>query len=214
MPQSNSAETIRPHYKKGDVWMVTSDPEKPAVGSEIWSDRPAIIVSANLINNHAGIIQIVYLSTALKKRTGPCRIQVPSPDPKTKRMIQATALCDQVHTVDVSRMKHRMGYIPGPRIREIDEAIALSLSLGRNPDHYAVFAKWENHIKTQNIDYRAEVQALAGQTTDQRVEALTRALEIVTSERDSWRTLYESGRSRPAAMRRAAQNPDTKDTDP
>ncbi|MCI4659621.1 type II toxin-antitoxin system PemK/MazF family toxin [Cryobacterium zhongshanensis] len=201
-PHASARPRITPElrHRRGDIWMVAADPGKPAVGTEIWSDRPAVIVSNNVLNARSGFAQIVYLSTAARKRSGPTHIPVPAPDGKGDAM----ALCEQIHTVDASRLRRKMGAIPEDRTREIDAALSLSLSIGRNPDTYSAFHKWEEHIKLHGIDMAEEIRALAGQTTDQRVEALTRALELITIERDSYRNLFETSQIRPAAMREVA----------
>ena len=57
--------------KRGDIFYITDDPNRPAIGAEIWSDRPAIIVSNNVLNRTSKAIQIVYLSTSEKKKPSP-----------------------------------------------------------------------------------------------------------------------------------------------
>ena len=198
---TKTAPTPDLRHRRGEVWMVAADPGKPAVGTEIWSDRPAVIVSNNVINSRAGFAQVVYLSTSARKRSGPTHVVLPAPDGKGEAM----ALCEQIHTVDASRLRRHMSTVPDEFIRELDAAMALSLSLSRNPDTHTPFRKWEEHIKKFGIDMAAEISALSGQTTDQRVEALAHALELTTVERDSYRNLYEAAQERPAAMRDVAE---------
>lgn len=188
-------------HRRGEIWMVVADSGNPAVGTEIWSDRPAVIVSNNVLNGRSGFAQVVYLSTATRKRTGPTHVQLPSLDGKGEAM----ALCEQVHTVDASRLRRKLGGVPDGRIRDLDAAIALSLSIGRNPDTHSAFRKWEEHVKLFGIDMAEEIRALSGQTTDQRVQALTLALELITIERDSYRNLFEASQERPAALRGVAE---------
>lgn len=61
-----------------------------------------------------------------------------------------------------------------------------------NPETHGSFRKWEEHIKLHGIDMAKEIDALSGLTTDQRVKTLSRALALMTIERDSYRALYES----------------------
>jgi mRNA interferase MazF len=195
-------------HRRAEIWLVAADLSKPAVGTEIWSDRPAVIVSNNVLNARSGFAQVVYLSTSARKRTGPTHVQLPAPDGKGEAM----ALCEQVHTVDASRLRHKMGAVPEDRIRDLDAALALSLSIGRNPDTHSAFRKWEEHVKLYGIDMAEEIRALSGETTDQRVQALTLALELVTIERDSYRNLFETSQVRPAAMRGVADALDDSDS--
>ena len=183
-------------YRRGEIWMVVSDPTAPPVGTEIWSNRPAIVLSNNVHNARSGFAQVVYLSTATRKRSGPSHVEVPAPDGNGMAM----ALCEQIHTVDASRLRRKMSTVPHEYLRELDAAVALSLSLGRNPDTHSAFRKWEEHIKVHGVDLAKEIAALAGQTADDRVVSLTRALELVASEADSWKTLYEASQTRTAVL--------------
>jgi mRNA interferase MazF len=183
-------------YRRGDIWMVLADPSTPAVGNEIWSNRPAVIVSNNVLNARSGFAQVVYLSTATRKRSGPTHVELPAPEGTGTAM----ALCEQVHSVDASRLRRKMGVVPEDRIRDVDAALALSMSIGRNPNTHGLFRKWEEHVKLNGVDIAKEIDALAGQTTDQRVDALSRALLLVATELDSYRSLYEAQPARDAAL--------------
>jgi mRNA interferase MazF len=188
-------------YARGDIWLVAENPTQPPVGTELWSNRPAIIVSNNVTGNHSGFVQVVYLTTSARKRSGPTHIMVPAPmTGRNQPDAEAMVLCEQIHTVDVSRLRKPLGTLSRNRMHEIDQAIALTLSIGRNPDSYALFKKWEKYIQVHGIDMAGEIQALAGHTTDQRVEALTRALALVTSQRDSYKALFETDQQMPEAL--------------
>lgn len=186
--------------------MVAADPAAPAVGNEIWSNRPAIVVSNNVLNARSGIAQIVYLSTATRKLSGPTHVELPAPDGHGT----AIALCEQVHSVDSSRLRRKMSIVPEDRIRDLDAALALSLSVGRNPNTYGAFRKWEEHIKLHGIDIAKEIDALSGQTADQRVDALSRALMLVATELDAYRNLYEAQPAREDALEAVASALGTK----
>lgn len=188
-------------FHKGDIWLVIDDPAQPPIGTELWSNRPAIIVSNNVTGNHSGFVQVVYLTTSASKRSGPTHIMVPAPlVGKNQPQNEVMALCEQIHTVDVSRLGQQLGALSRSRMHEIDQALALTLSIGRNPDSYALFKKWEKYIQLYGIDMAGEIQALAGHTTDQRVEALARAFALVSSERDSYKRLYETSQQMPEAL--------------
>lgn len=199
IPRSPGRRKVVPEnrHRHGDVWQVLADPSAPAVGNEIWSNRPAVVVSNNVLNARSGVAQVVYLSTATRKKSGPTHIEVPAPDGRTGT---AMALCEQVHTVDASRLKHRMGSLDDEHMSQISAALALTLSIGRNPDTYSLFRKWEEHIKLHGIDMAKEIDALAGTTTDDRVEALSRALRLMTIERDSYRNLFEVAPARQSSL--------------
>lgn len=173
--------------RRGDVWMVAADPEQAPIGNELWSNRPAIVVSNNTINANMGAHQVVYLTTSTRKRSGPTHVSVPKHDGPG----EAIALCEQVHTVDTSRLLRKLGETPTPAMHDITEALAIALTIRHNPDA-RFFRKWEDHIKEHGVDMAEEIRALAGQTTDERVEALTRALRLTEVQRNAYRELYEA----------------------
>lgn len=197
---SATPSTITQTYRKGDVWMVKADPDNKPIGTEIWANRPGIIVSGNVTNNNAGFVQIVYLTSSTKKRSGPTHVPIQQTDRP-----DSMALCEQIHTIDTSRLKYVMGSVPGYVMKTVDEAIAFSLSLGRSPDVFSLFHKWEDHIKLHGIDLQQEIQALAGHTTDQRVEALTKALSLVTTQRDAYKSLLDTQHEQPSITAQFAQ---------
>lgn len=203
---SQGAAPAEKRYRRGDIWLVAEDPLNPPVGTELWSNRPAIIVSNNVTGNQCGFVTVVYLTTSTTKRSGPVHVMVPAPmTGRGQGPDEAMALCEQIHTVDVSRLRKSLGALSQNRMHEIDRALALTLSIGRNPDSYGLFQKWEQYVKVYGIDMAAEIQALAGHTTDQRVEALTRALKLVSDQRDSYKRLYETGQDMPAALDRVQE---------
>lgn len=195
-----STPSTTPRHQRGDIWLVTENPDQPPVGTELWSNRPAIIVSNNVTGNHSGFVQVVYLTTSTRKRSGPTHIELTTPGSNGQSETPALALCEQIHTVDTSRLRKNLGYLSRNKMIEIDRALALTLSIGRNPDTAALFKKWEQYIHLHGIDMAAEIQALAGHTSDQRVDALTRALALMTSQRDSYKQLYESSQQTPVAL--------------
>lgn len=184
-------------YRRGDIWMVNEDPENPPVGTELWSNRPGIIVSNDVSNKRSGFVQIVYMSTSSKKRSGPVHIPVGSPLSDGR---EAMALCEQIHTVDVSRLRRKKGFLPRQIMNEIDSALMFSLSIGTETRTNTMFRKWESHIKEHGIDMAEEISAMSVRTTDQRVEALTRALQLIAAERDAYKTLYESAGTLPEVL--------------
>lgn len=189
-------------HRRGEVWLVASDPDRPSVGTELWSNRPAVIMSNNVINGRSGFAQVVYLTTSARKRSGPTHVQLPAFEGKGDTM----ALCEQVHTVDASRLRKKMGTVPQGRMRDLDAAVALSLSIGRNPDTHGLFRKWEEHVKLNGIDIQQEIDALSGRTETEQIEAYRLALELVTQQRDAYRDLYEISKALPDTMDRISES--------
>lgn len=205
IPTTNSPRPQRPCPKprtphRGEIWMVVSDPEHPSIGTEIWSNRPGLVISNDVINERSGFAQVVYLSSSARKRTGPTHVPVPSPDKPGDTM----ALCEQIHTVDASRLVRKMGAVGKTKMADVDAALSLTLSIERDPNRYGLFRKWERYLDEHGVDLAAEIQALSGQTADERVTALTSAVELLTRQRDSWREIAETSQELPDAMKSIA----------
>lgn len=205
IPTTNSPRPQRPRPKprtphRGEIWMVVSDPEHPSIGTEIWSNRPGLVISNDVINERSGFAQVVYLSSSARKRTGPTHVPVPSPDKPGDTM----ALCEQIHTVDASRLVRKMGAVGKTKMADVDAALSLTLSIERDPNRYGLFRKWERYLDEHGVDLAAEIRALSGQTADERVAALTSAVELLTRQRDSWREIAETSQELPDAMKSIA----------
>lgn len=130
------------------------------VGSEMWSNRPAIVVSNNLINKHSNTVSVVYLTTMSKEtyRPRPSHITVTSNNKKV------AAICDQIYTVDKSRLSELIEEIQIETLKEID--IALSITYDITPNKvssdiiHGFFTKWSNFIQENDINYATENEIL------------------------------------------------------
>ena len=103
-------------YLKGDIHYIKSLDNTP-IGTEIWSNRPAVIVSNNTTNSTSGFVNVVYLTTSFYKRICPTHITIDSDSKK------AIALCEQIHTVDNSRIGPKLGSITYHEQLKIDKAL-------------------------------------------------------------------------------------------
>ena len=116
-----------PDYKRGEIYYV--NPNYSETGSEIWSGRPAVIVSSDGQNKALNCVEVVYLTTR-PKTDSPCHVTLHATGK------QSTALCEQISTVD----KLRLSFTP-PRpcvctkkeMAAIDAALLASLALDAPP---------------------------------------------------------------------------------
>ncbi len=105
--------------RRGDIFYI----EKYAtVGSEQMAGRPALVVSNDKCNENADTIEIVYLTTAPKKDL-PTHVTIRS----TSR--ESTALCEQVTTVSVTKVKDYMCSASAKEMAQIELALLISLDL-------------------------------------------------------------------------------------
>jgi len=104
---------------RGDIYWVDLN---PSTGSEINKLRPCVLVGATPINLARRTIVVVPLSTSATARP-PITIAVSCLE-KT-----VTAVCDQIRTVDKSRIKKQAGYLSVTDLSALDDALRQVLSL-------------------------------------------------------------------------------------
>lgn len=170
---------------RGDIYYVASADDVTPIGCEIWSDRPALVVSNDTTNQTAGVVEVVYLSTSMKKRPTPLHVRVRSGSRN------AIAMCGQIHTVDKSRLRQKLGTVTETEMSVVDKA--LCFSLGINEESYrSLFKKWENYIREYHIPVVEEIESLAAATYENAIDTLNRQLSIAKRERDGYKALAEA----------------------
>ena len=102
--------------RRGDIWLI--DYEKSS-GSEQHGVRPAIIVSNDIGNNYSPIVEVVWLTTADKKEL-PTHVRING---------CGTALCEQIHTVDKSRLIDFKKICTDKEMMHINRAMMISLGI-------------------------------------------------------------------------------------
>ncbi len=104
---------------RGEIYYV----EIPnATGLEMTKTRPAVVVSADCVNNSEGIVIVVFC-TASPHRDLPTHVSVRS----TSR--PCSALCEHVYAVDKSRISTFVGYASDDEMQRIDLALMSALGL-------------------------------------------------------------------------------------
>lgn len=107
-------------FRRGDIYYVNK--AGVTTGSEQTPGRPAIIVSNDMCNTYSNTIEVVYLTTQPKSDL-PTHVTIRS----TSR--QSTALCEQVNTVDVSRIGGFVAVCSHKEMQSIDAALMISLGI-------------------------------------------------------------------------------------
>lgn len=114
--------------RRGEIWLVDLAPSR---GSEADKRRPAVIVSNNGANAAAGrlgrgVITVVPV-TSSTGRVLPFQVLLDSGTTGLDRTSKAQA--EQVRSVAVERMDHRVGHLTGPVLQQLDDALRLHLGL-------------------------------------------------------------------------------------
>lgn len=105
---------------RGEIYYVL--PEGNEVGCEQRSGRPGIVVSNNLNNKHAATVEVVYLTTKEKKPLV-THVFIGS------SQLPSTAICEQITTVDKTRLNDYCGKLTQGEMEAVEVAIMASLGL-------------------------------------------------------------------------------------
>ena len=94
----------------------------PSQGSEIRKTRPCVIISASPINEARRTVVVVPLSTAAKPRP-PIAVKVSC---KGRSVV---AVCDQIRTVDKSRLTEQLGNLSREDLQRLEDGLRRVLCL-------------------------------------------------------------------------------------
>ena len=104
---------------RGDIYWVDLNPTQ---GSEINKLRPCVLVGATPINQARHTVVVVPLSTSAKTRP-PLTISVSCLNKPV------TAICDQIRTVDKSRLRNQAGSLSKKEMSLLEEGLRQVLCL-------------------------------------------------------------------------------------
>ena len=100
----------------------------PDVGGSVQiGTRPVVIVQNNVGNGNSTTVIIVPL-TSKNKRDLPTHVELPPS--VTSFALSSTALCEQIQTIPIDRLKYKMGEIREYEYKQkINDALRVSLAL-------------------------------------------------------------------------------------
>lgn len=114
--------------RRGDIYLVDLEPSR---GSEANKKRPAVIVSNDAANRAAsktgrGVVTVVPITSNIKQ-VFPFQVVIPASGSGLKADSKAQA--EQVRSISVERLTHRIGSVPTPVLRQLDAALRTHLAL-------------------------------------------------------------------------------------
>lgn len=155
---------------RGDIFYIRK--VDPITGSEQDQGRPAVIVSNDIGNEHANIVEVVYLTTKDKKPM-PTHVEV-------KSNVLSTALCEQITTVSKERLGDFIRQCTYEEMQAIDRALLVSLGI----DHEAPGIACGEPVSLEYLQQELKKNQLVTIPEDNE-------LIQVTTERDLYKRLYE-----------------------
>lgn len=110
--------------KRGDIYYADLS---PVVGSEQGGMRPVLIIQNDVGNKYSPTVIAAAITSRMGKTKLPTHIDIYAARAGLSR--DSVVLLEQVRTLDKRRLKEKMGHLDGEMMREIDNAIAVSLGL-------------------------------------------------------------------------------------
>ena len=120
--------------KRGEIYYIENC---NAVGCEQRGIRPAVIVSNNVGNKYSPVLLVVYF-TLKHKKTLPTHVYVKG---------HGTALCEQIFTIDRTRLLQKKGECTSSDMNRINKALFRSLGMEET---------WQEERNTTTHRYRNE----------------------------------------------------------
>ena len=110
--------------RRGDVFYVNLEPTK---GAEQAGIRPVLVIQNNVGNRYAPTVIVAPLTTTRFLKDYPTNVHLSKGMAGLRE--DSTILLSQIRTIDKSRLERRLGHLPASLMREVDEAINISLGL-------------------------------------------------------------------------------------
>ena len=108
--------------KRGDIYFANLD---PVIGSEQGGVRPVLIIQNDLGNRVSSTVIILPLTSRMGK--APLRTHVPITPPQGGVRRPSIILCEQVRTLEKSRLRQFLGTLGGDKMALVERALALAV---------------------------------------------------------------------------------------
>ena len=120
-----NAESIN-YPKRGEIWDASLE---PVVGHEIGKTRPALIISNDKNNEYSSTVTLIPITGSIEKiypfEVFISRLESGLPlDSKLK--------CNQIRTVDKSRLLKVVGAIPDEIVKKVEKALLIHLEISES----------------------------------------------------------------------------------
>lgn len=127
-PQSSKqqeTDTLPPYPRRGEIWDVNWSPGR---GAEQQGTRPALIIQNDRGNSSATYPLTIVASMSRTERDLPLHVRI-APSEENGLTDFTDVKCEQLMTIEKSRLIRRRGSISSGELSRVDTALKLSLSL-------------------------------------------------------------------------------------
>ncbi|HTI15363.1 MAG TPA: type II toxin-antitoxin system PemK/MazF family toxin [Dictyobacter sp.] len=122
---SQDAYASVPVPRRGEIWDVNWSPGR---GAEQQGTRPALIIQNDRGNASASYPLTIVASMSRTERELPLHVRI-SPSPENGLTNETDVKCEQIMTVEKSRLIRKRGVITPEEMHRVEHALRLSLDL-------------------------------------------------------------------------------------
>lgn len=124
-PRQYEANTSVPSPRRGEIWDVNWSPGR---GAEQQGTRPALIIQNDRGNASASYPLTIVASMSRTERELPLHVRI-APSEENGLSGYTDVKCEQIMTIEKSRLLRRRGVITPDELHRVDIALRLSLNL-------------------------------------------------------------------------------------
>ena len=110
--------------KRGDIYYADL---RPVIGSEQGGIRPVLIIQNDVGNRHSPTVICGAITSKMNKAKLPTHIEISARNYKIVK--NSVILLEQIRTIDKQRLREFVCHIDPDMMRNVDEAIRVSLEL-------------------------------------------------------------------------------------
>jgi len=110
--------------KRGDVVRVRLDPVE---GSEQAGERPAVMISPEIINKHSPVVIVAAITSRKTEKIYPFEVLIEPPEGGLKKKSKVLLL--HIRSIDKRRIIGKYGSLSYSLIKELDEALKIAVGL-------------------------------------------------------------------------------------
>ena len=119
---ARATEVKRP--RRGDVYLVNFD---PTIGAEVQKTRPAVVIQNDIGNRWSPITIVAAMTSRFEDPLYPTEVLVSASEGGLA--VDSVVLLNQISSVDKTRLVGRLGALKTQTVKEVDQALLLSLGL-------------------------------------------------------------------------------------